>query len=123
MFWRIGNGNHQNGLWPSTKYLMNKTPQAVAEDWTTNTEQIALSDRWIHNASFLKCDNITLGYSFDNLFRTAGYHGLSGRVYGSVSNVFTITNYDGIDPEVYGGIDNNVYPRPISFILGLNLNF
>ena len=102
---------------------MNKTPQAVAEDWTTNTEQIALSDRWIHNASFLKCDNITLGYSFDNLFKSAGYKGLNGRVYATASNVFTITKYDGLDPEVFNGYDNNLYPRPFSVIVGLNLNF
>ncbi|MDD6552083.1 MAG: TonB-dependent receptor [Prevotellaceae bacterium] len=113
----------QNGLWPSTKYLMNKTPKAVAEDWTSNTEQIILSDRWIHNASFLKCDNITLGYSFDNLFKSAGYKGLNGRVYATASNVFTITKYDGLDPEVFNGYDNNLYPRPFSVIVGLNLNF
>lgn len=42
---------------------------------------------------------------------------------GAVSNVFTISNYDGIDPEINNGFDNNLYPRPISFIIGLNLNF
>ncbi len=104
-------------------FVQNRLLSAVSDNWQSYAVTSVLSDRWVQNASFLKCDNITLGYSFDNLFRTAGYHGLSGRVYGSVSNVFTITNYDGIDPEVYGGIDNNVYPRPISFILGLNLNF
>ena len=39
------------------------------------------------------------------------------------SNVFTITKYDGIDPEVFGGIDNGLYPRPMSFQVGLNLKF
>ena len=51
------------------------------------------------------------------------YHGVSGRVYATASNVFCITKYKGIDPEVFGGIDNGVYPRPITFQLGLNLNF
>ena len=74
-------------------------------------------------ASFLKCDNITLGYSFSNLFKNGSYRGLNGLVYGTVSNVFTISNYDGIDPEINNGFDNNLYPRPISFIIGLNLNF
>jgi len=41
----------------------------------------------------------------------------------AVSNVFCITKYDGIDPEVFGGIGGDIYPRPISFILGLSLNF
>jgi iron complex outermembrane receptor protein len=77
----------------------------------------------VQNGSFLKCDNITLGYSFADLFRAGNWRGVSGRVYATASNVFTITKYDGIDPEVFGGIDNNIYPRPISFILGLNLNF
>ena len=82
-----------------------------------------MSDRYIHNASFLKCDNITLGYSFADLFKSGAYHGLSGRIYGTVSNVFTITKYDGLDPEIANGFDNQIYPRPISFIFGLNLNF
>ena len=71
----------------------------------------------MHNASFLKCDNITLGYSFSDLFKK-----LNGRVYGTVSNVFTITKYKGLDPEVANGFDSNMYPRPISFILGVNLS-
>jgi iron complex outermembrane receptor protein len=37
--------------------------------------------------------------------------------------VFTITKYKGIDPEVFQGIDNNIYPRPFTLLLGLNLNF
>lgn len=113
----------ENGLWPSTKFLSNTTTKAVAENWTTNTEYVQLSDRWIHNASFLKCDNISLGYSFNNLFKSSGYQGVSGRVYATAYNVFTITKYDGLDPEVFNGYDNNLYPRPFSLIFGLNLNF
>ena len=64
-----------------------------------------------------------LGYSFDSLFKCGNYKGIGGRIYATASNVFCITKYSGIDPEVFGGIDNNLYPRPISFILGLNLNF
>lgn len=82
-----------------------------------------MTDYFVQNASFLKCDNITLGYSFNNLFKSGSWKGIGGRVYATASNVFTITKYDGIDPEVYNGIDNNLYPRPISFILGVNLNF
>ena len=112
-----------NALWASTNFLTNKTASAVADNWATDETSAILSDRWIHNASFLKCDNITLGYSFENLFKCAKYHGISGRAYVTASNVFTITNYDGIDPEVFNGYDNNVYPRPFSLIVGLNLNF
>ncbi len=108
----------------SGSYLNNRPVDAIKYGWATYDDASQLSDRWVKNASFLKCDNITLGYSFSDLFkRNGGYHGLSGRVYGTVSNVFCITKYDGIDPEISYGIDNDMYPRPISFILGLSLNF
>ena len=102
-------------------YMQNCLPNSVAMGWETYNN--ALSDYWVQNASFLKCDNITLGYSFDSLFKTSGYNGISGRVYFTANNVFCITGYDGVDPEVFQGIDNNLYPRPISFLVGLNLNF
>ncbi|MGL5937907.1 MAG: SusC/RagA family TonB-linked outer membrane protein [Phocaeicola sp.] len=78
-----------------------------------------MSDYFVQNASFLRCDNITLGYSFQNFFKLP----VSGRVYGTVQNVFTITKYKGLDPEVNGGIDNNIYPRPFVSMVGLSLNF
>ena len=105
----------------SFSYLTNRPYNVLPKNWQTYDN--ALSDYFVHNASFLKCDNITLGYSFNNLFKTGGWHGLSGRIYANVSNVFTITKYEGIDPEVDGGIDNNMYPRPFTAQLGLSLNF
>lgn len=102
-------------------YLQNRPMSSVALNWSSY--DYALSDYFVQNASFLKCDNITLGYSFENLFGGARYKGINGRVYASASNVFTITKYDGIDPEVFGGIDNGLYPRPMSFQVGLNLKF
>ncbi len=104
-------------------YLTNRPVYELAYNWQTYDETSYLSDRWVQNASFLKCDNITLGYSFSNLFKTTSWGGLSGRAYATASNVFTITNYDGIDPEVTNGIDNNIYPRPFSVVVGLNLQF
>ena len=104
-------------------YLNNRPKASVDLGWKTYDNYAIFSDYWVQNASFLKCDNITLGYSFANLFKTGGYHGLSGRIYGTVSNVFCITKYDGIDPEVFGGIGGDIFPRPISYILGLSLSF
>ena len=92
---------------------------AIPKNWQTATVQGALSDYYIQNASFLKCDNITLGYSFDNLFGLKA----NGRVYVTAQNVFTITDYKGLDPEIDGGYDGNMYPRPFVGILGLSLNF
>ena len=107
----------------SLKYLSNRPVDALARNWQTYEMTAKMSDYYVKNASFLKCDNITLGYSFENLFRIGSYKGLSGRIYATVSNVFTISKYNGIDPEINNGYDNNLYPRPISYILGLNLNF
>lgn len=103
----------------SNAYDANRTLEAVALGFTSPNAEQRLSDYFVQNASFLKMDNITLGYSFNKLFGAA----ISGRVYATVQNVFTITKYDGIDPEVATGIDNNLYPRPITSILGLSLNF
>ena len=79
----------------------------------------AKSDLFLENASFLKVDNITLGYSFKKLFNSK----LGGRVSFTAQNPFVITKYSGLDPEVSSGIDNNALPRPRIFVLGLNLNY
>ena len=104
-------------------YLNNRPRKSVEMGWQTYNNHANFSDYWVQNASFLKCDNITLGYSFNNLLKHGNYNGVGGRIYGTVSNVFCITKYDGIDPEVFGGIGGDIFPRPISFIVGLSLNF
>ena len=128
VFWdkEAGYSNVSKRYDSSFGYLQNVIPGAVQRNWSTYDH--ALSDYFVHNGSFLKCDNITLGYSFDNLFKGGNYSGLSGRIYASATNVFTITKYEGIDPEVFPskdqwGIDNNMYPRPFTVQVGLNLNF
>ncbi|MDE5627119.1 MAG: TonB-dependent receptor, partial [Candidatus Amulumruptor sp.] len=83
---------------------------------TTNTYY---SDYWLSNAGFVRCDNITLGYTWQDLLRNQ----LRLRLFGAVQNPFVITKYKGLDPEVFGGIDNNVYPRPVTFTLGLVATF
>lgn len=83
-----------------------------------------LSDRFVENASFLRCDNITLGYSFNGLGKTTGYTGVGGRVYATVQNPFVVTKYTGLDPEAGAdGIDKNIYPHPVTFLVGLSLQF
>ncbi len=81
--------------------------------------KLVLSSYFVENASFLRCDNITLGYTFDSLLKGR----LNLRLFGAVQNPFVITKYKGIDPEVFDGIDNNVYPRPITATLGLVATF
>jgi iron complex outermembrane receptor protein len=77
------------------------------------------SDVYIEDASFLRMDNITLGYTF------SGFGPLDGaRIFGTLQNAFTITGYSGLDPEsLIQGIDNNLYPRARTFSLGLTLGF
>ena len=125
VFWDKGAGyqNTEKRYDSSFGYLQNTNPIIMANYWSTYDNKCCLSDYYVQNASFLTCDNITLGYSFDNLLKAGKYDGLSGRVYASATNVFTITKYDGVDPEVAGGIDNNIYPRPFTVQVGLNINF
>jgi hypothetical protein len=75
------------------------------------------SDYFVENASFLRLDNITIGYS-------TTYRGQPVRVYGTVQNAFTITGYSGVDPTSgLNGIDNNIYPRSRTITTGLNVRF
>ncbi len=76
------------------------------------------SDYFVRNASFFKLDNVSAGYRFENVIGK-----LSARVSLTAQNLMTITNYEGIDPEVPGGIDNNFYPRPRTYMLGVNFTY
>lgn len=77
------------------------------------------SDYYMENASFLRMDNIVLGYDFGKL----GSSKMGLRVNAMVQNAFVITNYSGLDPEVFSGIDNNIYPKPRIWSLGVNLSY
>ena len=71
----------------------------------------------IHNSSFLRIDNIVLGYRFTDLWL------FSGRAYAAVENPFVVTKYDGRDPEIYDGIDySGICQRPRIFSIGVKLN-
>lgn len=80
-----------------------------------------VSDYYIENASFLRLDNINIGYNAGKVFSNKA----TLRVSASVQNVFVITKYSGLDPENSDprGVDNNIYPRPRIFSLGFNLDF
>ena len=99
--------------------LNNRPLMGVANNIQNLKDNTLLSDYFVQNASFMKCDNITLGYSFKKLFGAP----IGGRVYAAVQNVLTITKYKGLDPEVEKGLDNNIYPRPLTTLIGLSLNF
>ncbi|MHB9141142.1 MAG: SusC/RagA family TonB-linked outer membrane protein [Paludibacter sp.] len=107
------------GVYSSSGFFLNKPTSALVTNFTQNATNFYLSDYFVQNASFVRCDNITLGYSFKNLFKAIS----SGRIYATVQNPFVITSYKGLDPEFYGGIDNNIYPRPMVTMVGVSLNF
>ena len=112
-----------SGIYSNSAYT-NTTAEAIALGFQGKTDYY-MSDYFVRNASFLRCDNITLGYSFTRLFSSGHYKGIDGRIYATVSNPFVISGYDGIDPErTHGsGVDGSVFPRPTTYTLGLKLNF
>ena len=100
---------YQIGYWKNFPTSLSET-NFVKRQFTT--------DYYLENASFFKLDNLSAGYKFDNI-----YNKLNARISFTVSNVLTVTKYTGLDPEVNGGIDNNNYPRPRTFMLGVSLSY
>lgn len=97
-------------------YLMNLA--SVTANYGFTTPQY-WSDIFVENASFLRMDNLSVGYNFGKVFNNSG----NLRVYGMAQNVFVITKYSGVDPEIFGNIDNGFYQRPRVYSLGLNFQF
>ena len=110
------NNGALNEMRSAVGFLRNATT-GLAETLFDNPRY--LSDHYLEDASFIKLDNVSVGYTIDQFLDMAS----SFRVSATVQNVMTITGYSGQDPEVFGGIDNNLYPRPTTFVLGLNLIF
>lgn len=107
-----------NGAYAGIKFAnyLNNLPSSILK---TNFQQYQLfSDYFVENGSFLRMDNINLGYNFGKIDKVGTL-----RASINVQNVFIITKYTGLDPEVQGGIDNNLYPRPRIYSLGINLGF
>lgn len=77
------------------------------------------SDMFVEDASFLRMDFATLGYTFTNWLDGKA----SVRLFTGVQNPFVWTKYSGLDPELTGGIDNVIYPRQRQYLFGCNINF
>ena len=106
-------GTYQNFGFPN--YLGNVASDVLNTGFTVPR---LWSDYYIENASFVRMDNINLGYNVGRICKRAAL-----RVSANVQNVFVITKYSGLDPEISNGIDNNFYPRPRTYSLGFNLDF
>jgi len=104
--------------------LNNGSNDVLTSGLTGNGSNDLLSDYYIQNGSFLRMDNIHLGYNFGSFATWVS----AFKVSFNVQNAFIITNYKGVDPELNyvgaggGGIDNNFYPRPRTYSIGLNLS-
>jgi TonB-linked SusC/RagA family outer membrane protein len=112
----INSGSGVYAFMGSSNYLQNKVRNL---EYTKFENPRYFSDYYVENGSFMKLDNVALGYNFTNL----GVEKLKMRIYATAQNLMTITKYSGIDPEVFSGIDNNIYPRPRTFLLGISLTY
>lgn len=112
---------------PENVYVKNPTTTIVGlSHLNTGNNNQRFSDNYVEDGSFIRCKNITLGYTFpQKLLKKAYVNTL--RVYATVTNAFLITKYSGMDPEVgswnplQAGIDNGFYPQARTFTFGLNL--
>ena len=102
----------------------NTTPRVT----TSATGNSTFSSYFVEDASYLRIQNIQLGYSINSKFsEKAGITKL--RLYAGVNNLYTFTKYKGFDPgasngaPIGGGIDYGFYPIPRTYLLGLNINF
>ncbi len=117
--------NSNNGVLRALKnpinFIQNGSPNYFETNFSGTTTNEYLSDYYIENASYLKLDNINIGYNFGKVFHNKA----SLRLSGSVQNVFTITKYSGLDPEnaSSSGVDYTIYPRPRIYSVGASLDF
>ena len=113
--------NYAN-LYNSTGFINNVTTNVTNSNFE-NPQYI--SNFYLHNASFFRLDNISLGYQFNGLWNDNSSLYLNF----TVQNALVISNYNGLDPVVQGsgfdssGIDSNIYPRPRTYLFSVNLNF
>lgn len=116
MYNGISTGAIQSNILNPLGYLANTMTDVLYTHFYNSQPQ---SDYYVQNASFLKMDNLGLGYDAGRIF-----HDKAGlRLNANCQNVFTVTKYTGIDPEIYGGIDNTIYPRPRIYVLSARLQF
>jgi iron complex outermembrane receptor protein len=130
MIWRGSWGNYNYNNVDSSKGvssnilirntdLSNGVENLLETGFRSNDTKRFESDYYIQDASFVRLDNVSVGYTFNQKENTSSLVKLTL----SAQNVLVLTKYEGLDPEIGGGIDGNLYPRPITFTLGLNVNF
>jgi TonB-linked SusC/RagA family outer membrane protein len=105
---------------PSTNgTLGNLSTEILASRLANFNSLTAQSDYFLENASFTRLENVTLGYQFGSVLGKNSTLNLTA----AAQNLFVLTKYSGLDPEISSGYDNNIYPRPRTFTLGLTYGF
>ena len=102
-------------------YIGNASVVYFETGFHNNSANQFLSDYFVENGSFVRLDNINLGYNVGKVFNNQA----NLRIQGSIQNVGLFTDYKGLDPEESSdyGINGNIYPRPRVYSLGVNLDF
>ena len=100
-------------------FLSNGSSDVLVSGFKGEGDKYFSSDYYVQNASFFRLDNVNLGYNFGKVFNDKA----DMRFNFNVQNVLVISRYKGADPENAGGVDNNFYPRPRTFVAGINLDF
>jgi len=119
MYNNVNSGNAYTNNMFANSILSNVPTSTFDSNFASSGNNVIFSDYYIENASFLRMDNITLGYTFPNWLEGKA----SVRLSAGVQNAFVITKYSGLDPEVFSGIDNTIYPRQRQFLFGVNMKF
>ncbi|MCR4031069.1 MULTISPECIES: SusC/RagA family TonB-linked outer membrane protein [Flavobacterium] len=131
----MADGKRWTNLDPSTGQLVTDPTQLAALNanttmWSPYMRSAIFTDWAVEDASFLRLNTLTLGYTAPEMFTSKlGVSKL--RFYLTASNVFVWTNYSGSDPEVSTkrknpltpGVDSSPYPRSRQMVFGMNLNF
>jgi TonB-dependent starch-binding outer membrane protein SusC len=131
MAWRASLGNYMyNNTLSTTSYLQSgiRYPDVISNlnqefyntEFLVEGDKTYLSDYYVEDASWIKLDNVTIGYTISNPFKDDRS---KVRFYLAGQNLLVITDYKGIDPEVFSGVDRNMYPRPRMYMFGVNLDF
>lgn len=115
----VNSGNAYVNLLKDNQTLANIPESNLETGFKVSGGNQILSDYFVENASFLRMDNVTLGYTFPKWLEGKA----SVRLSAGIQNPFIITKYSGLDPEVFGGIDNTIYPRQRQFLFGANIKF
>jgi TonB-linked SusC/RagA family outer membrane protein len=121
---KIFNATRADLFRPATAMTSNILVDA-ADESPNDLNAYKYSTRFIEDGSYLRLDNLTLGYDFGKV----GRYIKKVRIYETMNNLFVITNYSGIDPEVEQGgtapgVDsNNFYPKTRTFLFGVNVVF